>query len=136
MTAPATVVTGGIFTVSFDGWASAHQPLSYRVFLDALEVSGANTSSSRHLTDPGAAGNYVLKGRITDNLNNPTEVTQNLLVNAPQEDFSSAAAAAGLSGPNATAEARPFQDGEANLLKVAFNMNLSSTPTVTPASAG
>lgn len=39
--------------------------------------------------------------------------------------FNAAIAAAGLSGPNADPAATPFGDGVSNLLKYAFNMNLS-----------
>ena len=45
----------------------------------------------------------------------------------PAQAYAGAAAAAGLSGGNASATATPFNDGVANLLKYAFNLNLGGS---------
>jgi hypothetical protein len=45
-------------------------------------------------------------------------------------------AAAGLSGPNAALDATPHQDGVKNLLKYAFNMNLSGPDSRTMGAGG
>ena len=54
----------------------------------------------------------------------------------PQERFRSAMSAAGLSGPDAQPDAMPFGDHVPNLLKYAFNMNLSGPDTATMAPGG
>ncbi|MGV3661792.1 MAG: hypothetical protein ACO1TE_16520 [Prosthecobacter sp.] len=136
MTAPGSVVAGSTFTVSFSGWMSPRIPLVYTVRINDAEVSAGGSSSSRQVTAPSSAGTYILKGWITDNALNTTEVTRDLVVTAAESGFASAVAAAGLSGPNAAPEATPFHDGVANLLKFAFNMNLAGPDSGTMAAGG
>ncbi|MGV3659986.1 MAG: choice-of-anchor D domain-containing protein [Prosthecobacter sp.] len=55
---------------------------------------------------------------------------------SPQQQWAAAAALAGLSGADAELDASPFQDGMTNLLKYAFNMNLSAPDAVPMAPGG
>jgi len=49
----------------------------------------------------------------------------------PAQVFDAAMTTAGLTGPNAALDATPYQDGVKNLLKYAFNMNLSGSDSAT-----
>jgi hypothetical protein len=49
----------------------------------------------------------------------------------PAQVFDAAMTTAGLTGPNAALDATPYQDGVKNLLKYAFNLNLSGSDVAT-----
>ncbi len=112
-------------TVTFSGWSDPHSPLLYELLLDDVVVSPPAESAARLLTTPDMKGVFFIKGRIHDSLGNTTTVTAAFDTGTtPQEEFDKALAATSLSGPDALAEAVPFADGVANLLKYAFNLNL------------
>ncbi len=114
-------------TVSFTSWTDGRTPLQYAVLINDVVVSAQGSSASRNLTAPATPGTYTLRGRIYDALGNLTETTQSFeVVLTPQQQFDAAMAAATLTGPDAQASATPRQDGVANLLKYAFNMNLTT----------
>ncbi|MBK8095186.1 MAG: HYR domain-containing protein [Verrucomicrobiaceae bacterium] len=72
----------------------------------------------------GNQGTSIFTVTITPPATNPLQLAANVI------------AAAGLNGPAAALDATPHDDGVANLLKYAFNMNLSGPDSRTMASGG
>jgi hypothetical protein len=130
---PASPVSpSAALTLSFANWTDENLPLTYEVLLDDVIVSAQDPAAARSITAPTELGNHTLKGRIYDGLGNVTEVTQTFAVGSPpMQTFTNAMTTAGLTGPDAALNAAPHHDGVENLLKYAFNMNLSGPDVVT-----
>ncbi len=90
---------------------------AYKEDSNATGVGGNQADDSA--TDSGAAYTFRL----------PTVLT-------PAQVFDATLTTAGLSGPNAALNATPHGDGVANLLKYAFNMNLSGPDAATMPPSG
>jgi hypothetical protein len=118
-------------TVSFAGWTDDSLPLSYEVYIDDIIIGVKGSSASRNVTGPTTPGVHTLKGRIYDALNNMTEVTQSFTVRTSTQSFTHVLTNAGLAGGDAALDATPHNDGVENLLKYAFNMNLSGPDAAT-----
>ena len=120
------VAASSAITVSFAAWTDASTPLQYAVLIDDMIVSAQGGSASRNFTAPATPGIYTLKGRVFDALGNMTETTQSFeAALSPLQKFQNAMSAAGLSGPDALATAMSRGDGVENLLKYAFNLELT-----------
>ena len=92
-----------------------------------LSVAPAGITSVKVLFTPPAAGSYSGTLRILSNDadDSPFEISLSGEAEAAAVIFDSALAATGLDGANALPDAMPFADGVSNLLKYAFNMDLS-----------
>jgi hypothetical protein len=90
-------------------------------------VAGGGSTTFRVTFDPGGSGlrTATLSLVNDDTDENPFTFSIQGIGQAAQEIFDAAMLSAGLSGMNAGAGAAPFSDGTANLLKQAFNMNLT-----------
>jgi hypothetical protein len=91
----------------------------------SLAVSGDTVIIGASREDSIATG---MNGNQADNsaANSGAAYTFTLpVVLIPAQVFDAAMTTAGLSGPNATMDATPYADGVPNLLKYAFNLNLS-----------
>lgn len=115
-------------SVSFTGWQDATPPLSFEVLIDDIPVSPLGASTSRHMTAPASFGQHILKGRMHDALGHVSETTKLFLVDTAtaQQRYENEAVNAGLSGPDAAATAILHQGGLANLLRYAFNLDLTT----------
>jgi hypothetical protein len=136
-----TTVTGP-GSLSFRWKVSSESGYDYLEFsidgvLQSGRISGTVdwTAQSHAIT----AGSHTLRWRYTKDgsaVSGSDAGWVDQLVWAPSGGYQAAAGAAGLSGNNALPNATPFNDGVANLLKYAFNMNLSSSDTRTMSANG
>ena len=107
--------------------ATGTPPLSYQWSKGASAISGAtNASYVIASAQPTDAGSYSVT--VTNGLGSATGGPATLTVN---QTFAAWAAAAGLTGTNATATATPAHDGVANLDKYALGL-----PALTPVVSG
>jgi alpha-tubulin suppressor-like RCC1 family protein len=95
---------------------------------------GAGTVTFTVTFSPTTGGTKTAAIHIASNVigaKNPLDITLTGTGPSSTQAVYNALAAAGLTGPNATLDATPYQDGVANLLKYAFNMNLSGPDSAT-----
>ena len=94
---------------------------------DTPVAAGGGTTAFKVAFDPTAVGLRTATVSIPndDTDEDPFTFAIQGTGETAQVIFEAATTGASLVGPNATANAAPFQDGVANLLKYAFNMNLT-----------
>lgn len=100
---------------------------------------GTGTATFTVTFSPGSEGSKTAAIHIGSNVigaKNPFDITLTGTGQTPMQAVNSALVAAGLSGPNAALNAIPYHDGVANLLKYAFNMNLSGPDSATMPPSG
>ena len=108
----------------------------YEYFGFSVAVSGGTAVIGAYLEDSNATG---VNGNQADNSAGNSGAAYTFTLPAqltPAQVFDATLTAAGLSGPNAALYATPYGDGVANLLKYAFNMNLSGPDATTMAPGG
>jgi hypothetical protein len=105
---------------------------------DAVGVTSLTYSQNSGTLFP--IGVTVVTIAAMDAANNVGTATFSVTINpaamTPQQVFTNAMTTAGLTGPNAALDAVPHGDGVKNLLKYAFNMNLSGPDSRTMSSGG
>ncbi|MBL9113665.1 MAG: SUMF1/EgtB/PvdO family nonheme iron enzyme [Verrucomicrobiaceae bacterium] len=124
--------------------ATVPQATASITFTPALAQAGATVTVNGYAGNSGSASRafplsigsnlfsiVVTSEDISEVKTYTVDVTRASAPPTPQELFDSAMAAAGLTGPAAQADAVPFGDGVANLLKYAFNMNLAAADSTT-----
>lgn len=95
---------------------------------------GAGTVTFTVTFSPTSASAKTAAIHIASNVvgtKNPFDIALTGTGQTPTQAVDGALTAAGLSGPNAALDATPYHDGVENLLKYAFNMNLSGPDAAT-----
>lgn len=142
--------TAKIFTVTNPGIADLSSLVVSKIGTDAGDFTvsalsatsipvGNGTATFTVTFSPGSSGAKTAAIHIGSNVigaKNPFDITLTGTGQTPMQAVNSALVAAGLSGPNAALNATPYGDGVANLLKYAFNMNLSGPDASTMPPSG
>ncbi|MEQ1752438.1 MAG: choice-of-anchor D domain-containing protein, partial [Prosthecobacter sp.] len=123
--------------VAKDGTDAANFTVSA---LSAMSIpTGIGTSTFTVTFSPSSSGSKTAALHITSNVvgaKNPFDIALTGTGQTPTQAFANVMTSAGLTGPDATVLAMPFNDGVENLLKYAFNMNLSGADSRTMGAGG